>query len=75
MGQQEHEDPQRPGGRTIPWPQLPERLETQLVMEQNETELYRLDDDEGERNDLASAQPKRTRKLLETLNQWVKETR
>jgi hypothetical protein len=44
-------------------------------MEQNETELYRLDDDEGERNDLASAQPKRTRELLETLNQWVKETR
>jgi arylsulfatase A len=44
-------------------------------MEQNETELYRLDDDEGERNDLAKAQPERTRELLETLNQWVKETR
>jgi arylsulfatase A-like enzyme len=44
-------------------------------LEQNETELYRLDGDEGERNDLASAQPERTRELLETLNQWVKETR
>ena len=44
-------------------------------MEQNETELYRLSDDEGERNDLASAQPEIARELLETLNQWVKETR
>ncbi len=43
-------------------------------MEQNETELYRLDDDEGERNNLFNAQPERTRELLETLNQWVKET-
>jgi arylsulfatase A-like enzyme len=44
-------------------------------MEQNETELFRLDDDEGERNDLARDQPEKTRELLETLNQWVKETR
>jgi arylsulfatase A-like enzyme len=44
-------------------------------IEQNETELYRLDDDEGERNDLAGVQPERTRELLETLNQWVEETR
>ena len=43
-------------------------------MERNETELYRLDDDEGERNDLASVKPERTRELLETLNKWVKET-
>lgn len=43
-------------------------------MDENETELYRLDDDEGERNNLAEAQPERTRELLETLNQWVKET-
>jgi hypothetical protein len=41
-------------------------------MEQNETELFRLDDDEGERNDLARDQPEKTRELLETLNQWVK---
>ena len=44
-------------------------------MEQNETELFRLDGDEGERNDLARDQPEKTRELLETLNQWVKETR
>ena len=43
-------------------------------MNQNETELYRLDDDVGERNDLAKKEPKKTRELLETLNQWVKET-
>ena len=35
----------------------------------------RLDDDEGERNDLATDQPQKTRELLETLNQWVEETR
>jgi arylsulfatase A-like enzyme len=40
----------------------------------NETELYRLDEDEGERNDLARAQPERTRELLAALNQWVKDT-
>ena len=44
-------------------------------MQQNETELYRLDEDEGERNDLARDQPEKTRELLETLNQWLKETR
>ena len=43
-------------------------------MEQNEPELYRLDKDEGERNDLANKIPKKARELLETLNQWVKET-
>lgn len=43
-------------------------------MDEKETELYRLDDDEGERNDLADAQPERTRELLETLDQWVKDT-
>ena len=43
-------------------------------MKQNETELYRLDKDEGERNDLAKKEPKKARELLETLNQWVKET-
>jgi arylsulfatase A len=44
-------------------------------MDQNETELYRLDRDEGERNDLAESQPERTRELLATLNEWVDETR
>jgi len=44
-------------------------------MKQNETELYRLDRDEGERNNLAKAQPERTRELLTTLNQWIEETR
>ena len=43
-------------------------------MNQNETELYRLDDDVGERNDLAKKEPKKTRELLQALNQWVKET-
>jgi hypothetical protein len=43
--------------------------------EQNETELYRLDWDEGERNNLAESQPERTRELLATLNEWVDETR
>ena len=41
----------------------------------NETELYYLADDVGERNDLSKAQPQKTRELLETLNQWVEETR
>ncbi|MDE0822124.1 MAG: hypothetical protein OSA95_13455, partial [Opitutales bacterium] len=43
-------------------------------MEQNETELYHLDEDKGERNDLAKKDPKKARELLETLNKWVKET-
>ena len=43
-------------------------------MQQNETELYRLDEDEGERNDLAKKEPGKARELLETLNQWVKDT-
>jgi hypothetical protein len=34
-----------------------------------------LDWDEGERNDLAKAQPERTRDLLATLNEWVEEAR
>ena len=42
---------------------------------QNETELYNLDKDIGEKNNLAKAEPERTRELLATLNQWVKETR
>ncbi|MCP3694188.1 MAG: DUF4976 domain-containing protein, partial [Planctomycetaceae bacterium] len=41
---------------------------------QGETELYRLDEDEGERRDLVKAQPEKTRELLETLDRWVKET-
>ena len=44
-------------------------------MDENETELYKLDNDVGEKNDLAKAEPERTRELLETLNQWVEETR
>jgi len=43
-------------------------------MNQDETELYRLDDDVGERNDLSKKEPQKTRELLQTLNQWVKET-
>ncbi len=43
-------------------------------IEQNETELYRLDEDEGERNDVAKTELERTRELLATLNQWVGET-
>ena len=43
-------------------------------MEQNETELYHLDEDVGERNDFAKKEPQRARELLETLNKWVKET-
>ena len=43
-------------------------------MEQNETEPYRLNKDEGERNDLEKTEPKKARELLETLNQWMKET-
>ncbi len=43
--------------------------------ERKETELHRLDRDEGERNNLAKAQPERTRELLTTLNRWIEETR
>ena len=43
-------------------------------MNQNETELYRLDDDVGEMNDLAKKESKKARALLEILNKWVKET-
>ncbi len=43
-------------------------------MNQNETELYNLDEDEGERNDLAKKEPGKARELLQTLNKWVKET-
>ena len=43
-------------------------------MQQNETELYRLDDDVGERNDLAKKEPEKARELLQALKQWVKET-
>jgi arylsulfatase A-like enzyme len=44
-------------------------------IKQNETELYRLDEYEGERNDLARVQSEKTRELLEALNQCVQETR
>jgi arylsulfatase A len=43
-------------------------------MNQDETELYHLDEDEGERNDLAKKEPKKAGELLQTLNKWVKET-
>ncbi len=41
----------------------------------NETELYHLDEDVGERNDLARKERGKTRELLETLNNWVEATR
>jgi arylsulfatase A len=41
----------------------------------NETELYNLDRDVGEKNNLAKAEPERTRELLATLNQWIDDTR
>jgi hypothetical protein len=44
------------------------------LMNQNETELYRLEEDEGERDDLAEKEPEKARELLQTLNKWVKET-
>jgi arylsulfatase A len=44
-------------------------------IDENETELYNLDEDVGEKNDLAKAEPERTRELLATLNQWIEETR
>ena len=44
-------------------------------IEANETELYNLDIDQSERNNLAQAEPERTREMLETLNQWVQRTR
>jgi hypothetical protein len=45
-----------------------------LIHPVDETELYRLDEDVGERNDLAKKEPEKARELLQTLNQWVKET-
>jgi arylsulfatase A-like enzyme len=42
---------------------------------ENETELYNLDKDIGEKKDLAKAEPEKTRDLLATLNEWVQETR
>ncbi len=42
--------------------------------EQNETELYRLDWDEGERSNPPKSQPERARELLATLNAWIAET-
>jgi arylsulfatase A-like enzyme len=44
-------------------------------MNRNETELYHLDEDVGERNDLARKERGKTRELLETLNNWVEATR
>jgi arylsulfatase A len=44
-------------------------------IEENETELYNLVNDVGERNDLAKAETERTREMLTTLNEWVEETR
>ncbi len=44
-------------------------------IKQNETELYYLDDDEGERNNLAKAESARASQMLTTLQAWVKETR
>jgi len=44
-------------------------------IKQNETELYYLDDDAGERKNLAKAQPARASQMLNTLQAWVKETR
>jgi hypothetical protein len=41
----------------------------------NETELYRLADDVGERNDLSKTHPEKNREMLATLNEWVEETR
>ena len=43
-------------------------------MNQKETELYRLDDDVGEKNYLAKKEPKKAHELLQTLNKWVKDT-
>jgi arylsulfatase A len=41
----------------------------------NETELFNLDGDIGERNDLSKAHPEKTREMLATLNEWAEETR
>jgi arylsulfatase A-like enzyme len=67
-----------------PDPQGHKRQATQAILKDgwklvhfiklNETELYRLADDVGERNDLSKAHPERTRELLGALNQWVKDT-
>ncbi len=40
----------------------------------NETELFNLDEDIGERNDLSKAHPEKTREMLATLDEWVKDT-
>jgi|TARA_B110001454_G_C12693073_1_gene423146 hypothetical protein len=40
----------------------------------NKTTLYNLDGDLRETNDLAKKEPKRALKLLQELNQWIKET-
>ena len=42
---------------------------------ENETELYHLDKDIGEKKNLAKAEPEKTREMLATLNEWVQETR
>jgi arylsulfatase A len=71
-------------GWLYPDPQGHKRQATQAILKDgwklvhfiklNETELYRLDDDVGEKNDLSNAHPERTRELLGVLNQWVKDT-
>ena len=43
-------------------------------IEENETELYNLANDVGEKNNLALSEPERTREMLATLNEWVEET-
>ena len=41
----------------------------------NETELFNLDEDIGERNDLSKNHPEKTREMLATLNEWAEDTR
>ena len=41
----------------------------------NETELFNLDEDIGERNDLSKNHPEKTREMLEMLNEWAEDTR
>ena len=41
----------------------------------NETELFNLDEDIGERNDLSKNHPEKTREMLATLNEWTEDTR
>lgn len=40
----------------------------------NETELFNLDEDIGERNDLSKNHPEKTREMLATLNEWAEDT-